>query len=242
MPLFNSISGSGNFGFPAYPVVPGEQIYTTPGTYTLKVPFYRHLVVEVWGGGGAGGSSGTHGSQAPSGSTSTVTMPNGNVISAAGGTGGFNEESHRWFRGHHDSAAGKGGVASGGDVNSNGKNGSAGGDSGKPQCWGGDSGGGAAGGQQLVYGVGFYGGASPNPGRSGTFPGGGGAGCNRGSQGKFSWSCGGGGGGAYAKKTYRLGKVKPYKIITIVVGAGANPNGSGEGGVGAGGKVSISWT
>ena len=239
MPFIRNLTLSANYGFPSFPVEPGQQIWLTPGTYTFKVPHYRHLDVEMWGGGGAAGSTATWtDAYGNPGGDSTITNGSGKLLlTAGGGKPGQGAYSNRWHRGHYDGVGGNGGVATGGDTNNNGQagaNGRAGapgkgGNAGLPKT-----------GSAYTSGTGGTGNAG-----WGNFPGGGGAGRDYGGGGgKFSWDTGGGGGGAYCAKSYSRAKgPRIYDTLTVRVGAGGLPvgDGGGDGGHGANGKVVITW-
>lgn len=233
MPLFRPLNQSSTFGLPGFHPVPGTITYT-PGTYTFLVPLFRNMVIEVWAGGGAGGSTGNEAYRGTSGGNSIVTLPNSIVITAGGGQGGQNVYSNRWHRGHYNGAGGIGGIATGGDVNKNGTAGDTG-SAARP----GHGGAGANGGSG--------GAGTSSRGGNGGFPSGGGGGYDYGNGGgKFSWDTGGGGGGAYSKKTIKIGQIRPHDNITVVVGVGGHPQQSdyppGEGGHGGDGRVIITWT
>lgn len=104
------------------PVTPGSQD-RGPGTYSVLIPNYDTMVVELWGPGGGGGGS-TTASTAPAntyqgGSPSYCYFgaPSGTIY-AFGGTGGWNcaindDRAHATQSG----SAGAHGSGSGGDVN-----------------------------------------------------------------------------------------------------------------------------
>jgi hypothetical protein len=73
-------------------VTAGSALYTSPGSYSLTIPAFRTLVVQVWGAGGGGGSDFTAfvgvASGAPGGD-SYVTVPTYGNTYAYGGRGGF---------------------------------------------------------------------------------------------------------------------------------------------------------
>lgn len=228
MPMFRIATGTHAVGFPSIIVEPGSQDFSTPGTYSFKVPFFRKMDVQLWGGGGSGGSTAAGGSIVPGGTggTSKITFSDGSEIIANGGKGGMNDYSDRYRRGHYDSVGGAGGTATGGDVNSKGGDGINGAranpGAGGPSPFGGKGG--------------------DNRGVGG-FPGGGGGGFDYGNGGgKFSWDTGGGGGGAYAQKIVKPKNARPKSTITVVVGAGGATTGQHDGGNGGAGRVLISWS
>jgi hypothetical protein len=233
MPFLRPLNQSATFGLPGFHPKTGSAIYA-PGTYTLQVPLFRRMTIEVWSGGGAGGSTGSEVYRGQSGGDSIVTLPNGMILKATGGQGGQNVYSNRWHRGHYDGAGGTGGIATGGDVNTNGAAGTAG--VAAHPGHGGAAGNGGAGGA-----------GSTSGGAPGVFPGGGGGGFDYGQGwGKFSWDTGGGGGGSYCKKSIKVGQIHPHTNITITVGAGGTARNSmyppGEGGKGGDGQVRITWS
>lgn len=243
MSFFKIINQSSTLGFPGFASKPGSITYT-PGTYSFLVPPFRSMTFELWGGGGAGGGTGGQDVRGHAGGDTVVTLPNGYIIKSSGGQGGGYSYSNRWYRGWHPGAGSTGGTASGGDVNLSGKNGTAG-TQGTPGR-GGDSPNGGKGG---AGGFVNYTGQHPNPwgpdlGQPGGVPGAGGGGWDYGNPvpgtGKFPWDTGGGAGGAYSKKTIKIGKVHPHSTITVVVGAGGSS--ASEGGKGGDGRVIISWT
>lgn len=218
----------------------GSATYSTPGSYSFTVPAYGSLTVYVWGGGGGGGAAA--GSNQPStGGTSQFAS-----VSATGGGYGSSGSNCTELYGSCSSyidahtAAGAGGIASGGDTNTNGV---AGGTSG--------SGVGRPGGNAPNGGVG--GGTASLNGAAGAAPGGGGSGeksshqacheanAHRICSGVTIYQGGGGGSGAFAAKTYNIGDLTPGSIITVVVGDGGLSIPT-YGGAGASGEVAISWT
>lgn len=68
-------------------VVPGSQLYTTPGSYSFTVPLFNTLTVHVWSGGGAGGS-GYNTAYALSGAGGNSSAFGISVTGGGGGAGG----------------------------------------------------------------------------------------------------------------------------------------------------------
>lgn len=226
-------------GFGKSSVTPGSENYTTPGTYYFKVPGYRTMTVEQYGGAGGGmpgiQASGT-GPVGAGGSTSFA-----GILICTGGGGGT------WL-----GAGGAGGTASGGDQNYTGGQGGVRYSTG---MYGTGGTGGAAGGYGALASagatadaVGFrlksppgksYGGAAAGGG-SGNISGRGGAGGDG----------GGGGGGLFKTFTNGVGNAPIVgTTIELVIGAGGigrdttytSINGGGSGGNGSGGAIFISW-
>ena len=199
--------------------VPGNQTYSTPGTYTFTVPAsgWSTLTVTVDGAGGSGGHDQVGGSNA--GGNSSF---NSSVI-GGGANGGSNA-----FYTSGPIPGGAGGTASGGDTNTSGNVGGTAPYGGGPGA-GGTSAAGASGGS------GAQGGVAGN----GAAPGGGGGGSNP------SLNCAsGGGGGGRAVKTYNTSTLTPGASITVVVGAGGASRAPGvnQSGAGGDGKVYIAWS
>jgi hypothetical protein len=186
--------------------------YTTPGTYTFRIPTnYKVLQIELWGGGGGGGDSAATQNDGQDGGNSSFN----NAIFARGGkkgTGGTDDG---------DGVNGLGGNASGGDVNIVGYTGTVLGVGGNAPASGG------AGGPIT---------------REGSEPGGGGGGhfANLGTEFEPILVTGGSGGsGGYAKIRY-LGGSGPSGNVTIVVGARGQGNGGGQ--PGGNGAIYITWS
>ena len=202
--------------------------FTTTGTSTFVVPAkYCSLTAEAWGAGGGGGGDDFSVSNGPdilggdgkAGQNSTFL-----TLIGGGGNGGLGDD-------HADprSQGGAGGIASGGDTNTNGAAGVTG------MSFGGKGGSapnGGAGGAQVT-------GASA--GNAGSGPGGAGGG---GSKGSGEFRGGGGGSGAYVAKVYSSGALTASSTLNVFVGAGGL-GGTGQiykGGNGAPGKVVITYT
>ena len=91
------------------PTVPAFEYYGTAGSYSYIMPWHTgDVVIEAWGAGGGGDGVGSNGSD---GGTTTVNVGGTTTLSAGGGKGG--------------NISALGGVASGGDVNTNGNVGTA---------------------------------------------------------------------------------------------------------------------
>ena len=101
-----------------------DWVRTAAGNYTWTAPLYRNsVVVEVWGGGGAGGSyiaSGRSGD-----GTSSIFYGPANVV-GGGGQGGENARYDTVYS-KPTGAGGAGGTASGGNTNITGSSGAGGG-------------------------------------------------------------------------------------------------------------------
>lgn len=201
------------------PVVPGSTQFTTAGTHSFSIPHFNTLVIEMWGGGGGGGSVGDNAAVSSGGGASTI---NSLSLSAGGGARG----TRRTTTGN--ALPTEGGVASGGDTNTNGQSGGSGSGTNK----GGDAPNGGSGGA----------GTSSGNGGNGSAPGGGGGGARQVTPSSMVGS--GGGGGAYVKKTYQKSSLTPGVILSIVVGdrGTAGTGGTYTGGNGAVGRVKISWS
>jgi hypothetical protein len=196
---------------PVTPPSGNAQTFTASGTFV--VPAYTSaLTVEMWGGGGGGFGDGT-GSEGSDGGASRFLG-----LTAGGGVRGQTSS---------DTGGGLGGVASGGDINTNGQRGGTG-SSGGPSGKGGDAPLGGVGGAAVKKSVG----------NAGQAPGGGGGGADN----ALGTTASGGGSGAYVKKTYAPGALVPGTIIPVTVGAGGVGGiGGYRGGDGARGEVRITW-
>lgn len=228
---------------PAPVVVTGSQNYTTPGTYTFTVPAFNTLIVNVWGGGGAGarinGSPTNIGSE-NSGGTSSF----GGYITATGGAGPvYTYDSNSGF---YNAPGGTGGSGSGGTINESGAAGSNAvivDQSAAVGSSGGAAGGTAYGGgaTRTIFNSGNLNGLAGNP------YGGGGTGVIR-YDSKYGGNLGdsGGGGGGFARKSFTSGQLTVGGTVTVTVGAGGAGATYGSGlptsGSGASGAVLISWS
>lgn len=195
-------------------------IYSVAGVYAYTVPAsFGTITIRLWGGGGTGGLS-----------DSAVGGQNGqnSSISSLGLTAGGGMRGQSVNQNETASIASSGGIATGGDINTNGSNG------GLPG--GGVSG---AGGNSPNGGLGGAGISANLPGLSGVAPGGGGSGAYNSTR---SSNAGGGGAGAYTEKTFTPATLAPGATIAdIIVGAGGSTlqtglNVAGNGGTG---RVSI---
>ena len=233
----------------------GEQVYTTPGTYSWTVPAGVSYVSVLCIGGGGGSYRNSTGAV---GGTSSF---NGVVLEAYGGNGGTQDPA-TILGGTGTSIGGRIGGGNGGQPTTAG--GGAGGYSGKGGNGGGNAGSGGGGGGGGAPdaggaggGVGIYGqGSSGTGGDNGTGSGGGGGsggaaggdvnnstGARGGSYGGgggcwvYSTAYGGSGGGLRYYNTYA---VTAGQSIAVIVGAGGDGGSSGAGS-GANGAVRIVW-
>lgn len=201
-------------------VQPGSLVDTTTGTRSFTAPHFNTLIVEIWGpGGGAGGCGPSVGLDGIDGTDSTFLG-----LTAGGGKKGTGAVTISPI-----GAAGVGGTASGGDINTNGNAG------------------------VITAGVSSVGKGAPNGGAdvtntpnhngiAGTSPGGGAAG--------GAWSGAGtpiggpGGSGAYVKKTYTPSILPPGTVVSYTLGTPGIGGGGDAWGGGMGGapKISISWS
>ncbi len=222
----STVRTSGSFTTDVH-VTPGNQTFSSSGTFS--VPAFHSLTVYVYGGGGGGGGGGINSnSLGDDGGDSSFGSPT--AVIARGGKGGEGRNA--------GGDGGAGGTAQGGSTNTAGgagenhgtganNYGGAGGDGAGPD--GGD------GGDRTL---------SIGQGDDGSIVGGGGAG---GWRSISDGGGGGGGGGGYAKKTFTTGQLTVGGNITIVVGSGGgggtgfNPPTS-NGGDGARGKVYVEWS
>lgn len=193
------------------------ELYTIANTYPRFAPGgFSSLVIELWGGGGGGaGSSRPSGLPGGYGVDSTF----GSLSAGRGSPGGLGTNP----------TGGAGGIASGGDINTNGGAGLT------------NTGYAGTGGSSPNGGSGGYAYLSANAGGA---PGGGGGGGGFGVP--LTYSGGGGGGGAYVKKTYTMATLAPGTLMSLVVGSGgagaAGTAGKYAGGAGAIGKVKVTCT
>lgn len=232
---------------PCASCMPGSQTFDMAGAAMFTIPDYASLDVEVWGGGGGGDAWSASGSPTAGGDSSF----DGALVAKGGSPGAPSSQGH-----------GVGGVAMGGQVDTNGGDGGTACDIGPPALCGEASGGdapngGMGGGNTSLDGCGG------GDGQDGQAPGGGGGGtwtCQGQWQIAQGWGMGGGGAGAgaYAKQTFKKGDLKPGTAVPLVVGApgkgsmgGVTSGASGQngknpghytGGDGAAGRVKITWT
>lgn len=219
-------------------LTPGEQTYTSSGTYTWIVPPGVTSISFVLIGGGAGGHMSFGG---PGGSTkfgSNSLMATGGNGSSGGGGAPVNTENATFGR----NSEGQGGIGVGGDANYTGGQGGQNGNAGHAATYTGNGTGysSTASAFQTTFGgagTNLSGGVNNirNLGGDGTAYGGGG-----GSEKNPSYSGGGrlgagGGGGLMYKNNY---PVIPGSSITITVGGGGSGQFGGRGGSGA---VRIVW-
>jgi len=215
-------------------VVPGSQLFDTPGSYTFTIPQYNLLTVHVWGAGGAGGSGYASANYSANGGNSVAFG-----ITAQGGGGGQGGLGYRTVA----TGGGIGGTSTNGNiVNISGGNGD---DYYASPSYtiksGGAGANGGAGGNGASAIV--YGGSNGYP---GTVPGGGG-GASYYDSGGGAWAhTVSGGGGSYGQSQFTYYIYPKGSTTTITVGAGGAADlgdvSTSRGGAGANGKVYIVWT
>ena len=240
-----AISMSNGFGKSNAPVVtPGSQNYTTPGTYSFTVPAFNTLIVNVWGGGGAGArinGSPTNFGQENSGGTSSF----GGYMTATGGAGPvYSYDAGSSF--YYANNGGVGGTGSGGTTNISGSAGSIANmvDSSAATSSSGGAAGGTAYGGGATRTLTITGNAAGLP---GNLYGGGGTGIGV-YDSKYGGNFGhsGGGGAGFSRKSFTTGGLTVGGTVTVTVGAGgagASYDGSlPTSGSGANGAVTISWS
>jgi hypothetical protein len=258
--------GAGPFSAASNSVVPvllpGQQEYTTAGTYSWTAPAGITSVCVVCIGGGGGGNfsaGGTAGGDSYFISTATVkggggNISNGGAVSggtytgdgggngggvpstavSGGGAGGYGGNGGNGVTYATDGTQGFGGGGGSGGVYNN-ASGTLGGGGGGVGIYGqGESG--SASPQAGYGGMSGSGGVSGSSGRQGTTTGGAGGAFGGGGGGGYALGYGGCGGGLGYKNNIT---VVPGTSYTVVVGAGGTPQGNnGAGGVGA---VRIIW-
>lgn len=205
---------------------PGEQIYSTAGSYTWSVPAGVTLVSVVCIGAGGGGTSA--GGASYFGSSAILNAGGGGsgLGGSSGGVGGTSSGTSRSGGGN----GGTGGVASGLNAGGGGAGGYAGNgtDGGRGvSCMGGGGGvglyggtsGGASGASSASNGNSVDGGVSSGPGGEGGTYGGGSGNCDGGTK-------GGGGGGALAYGNISISS-STYTVVIGTGGAGGYTSGKG---------------
>lgn len=207
-------------------VTPGDQTFTSNGTFT--VPAYNTLTVTLFGPGGGGGSFSGVGANA----NNTVFNSSGqafglNLIARGGNGGGAGGAGS-------PGSGGAGGTASNGDTNNTGGTGDNG------------NGGGGDGGDCPGGGSGGSGGSFPlADGGPGQVPGGGGGGSGPENEGS-SEGGGGAGSGARCIKTFTPGQLTVGAMISVTVPSGGagdiNIGNEADGGNGARGQAFIEWS
>ena len=134
MPIIGSLgSGSaGGFGQRAAggvpDVTPGNQSFTSSGTFTLQSGvYYNNLIFRVYGAGGGGSERRSadlkYNNPGPAGSAGTASSVAKSGITTIQGNGGGGAPENT----ANPSVGGSGGTASGGDTNTTGSSGSSGG-------------------------------------------------------------------------------------------------------------------
>ena len=221
---------------------PGNQTFTSSGTFAIPVGTTT-LQIEVWGGGGSGGSGAYTASNPPGTNNTSGGASSCNGLTANGGTKA------------NQSPGGAGGSASGGTTNTTGTSGvGIGAPYSRPNCsppsskeyWpqGGPGGAGANGGSGGLGScdLNAFGNAP-----AGNASGGGGAGATG-----IGGSGGGGGGAGYSTKTFTgLSGSLSYTVGATGIGGTATPGPGGKGpqfygivngGSGGSGAVKFTWS